>query len=106
MSKKRFRKSKIALKLSQADINKIVGSNKVKGNNETSKIFIGYMTDIDVIPLCIVLPQNSVSMKYFENGGKNMSFEIEFDEMYIKYNSIWNKTKELLGGLKLYSERI
>ena len=44
--------------------------------------------------------------KYFENGGKNMSFKIEDDEVYIKYNSIWNKIKELLGGIKLYSETI
>ena len=25
-------------------------------------------------------------------------------EVYIKYNSIWNKNQELLGGIKLYSE--
>ena len=26
--------------------------------------------------------------------------------MYLKYNEIWNKIKELLGGLKFYSEPI
>ena len=45
-------------------------------------------------------------IKFFENVGKNMSFKIEDDEVYIKYNSIWNKIKELLGGLKLNSEPI
>ena len=35
-----------------------------------------------------------------------MSFKIEDDEVYIKYNSIWNKIKELLGGIKLSSEPI
>ena len=45
-------------------------------------------------------------IKYFGNGGKNMSFKIEDDEVYVKYNSIWNKIKELLGGVKLYSEPI
>ena len=40
-------------------------------------------------------------IKYFENGGKNMSFKIEDDEMYVKYNSIWNKIKKLLGHIKL-----
>ena len=59
VSKRQFYESKIALKLSEVDINKIVGSKKVKGNNKTSKIFMGYMTDIDVNPLCIVLPQLS-----------------------------------------------
>ena len=44
-------------------------------------------------------------IKYIENGGKNMSFKIEDDEVYIKYNSIWNKIKELLG-VEFYSEPI
>ena len=44
-------------------------------------------------------------IKYFENGGKNMSFKIEDDEVYIKYNQILNKIKELLG-VKFYSEPI
>ena len=35
-----------------------------------------------------------------------MSFKIEDDEVYIKCNSIWNKIKELLGGLKFYNEPI
>ena len=66
------------------------------------------MDDINGIdtPLCIILPQMSGWIKYFENGGKNMSFKIEDDKMRIKYNSIWNKIKELLGGVKLYSEPI
>ena len=80
----------------------------MKGNNETSKIFIGYLDDISCIvtPLYIILPQMSGGIKYFEGGGKNMSFKIENGEVYIKYSSIWNKIKELLGGIKLYSELI
>ena len=35
-----------------------------------------------------------------------MSFTIEDDSVYLKYNEIWNKIKEMLGGLKLYSEPI
>ena len=34
-----------------------------------------------------------------------MSFKIEDDEVYVKYNQIWNKIKELLG-VKFYSEPI
>ena len=45
-------------------------------------------------------------IKYFENGGKNMSFKIEDDSLYLNYNEIWNKVKKLLGGLKLNSEPI
>ena len=29
-----------------------------------------------------------------ENGGKNMSFKIEDDDIYLKYNEIWNKIKD------------
>ena len=35
-----------------------------------------------------------------------MSFKIEDDEVYIRYNIIRNKIKELLGGIKLFSEPI
>ena len=59
----------------------------------------------EITPLYIVLPQMSGYIKYFENGGKNMSFKIDDDSVYIKYNQIWNKIKELLG-VKLYSEPI
>ena len=45
-------------------------------------------------------------IKYFGNGGKNMSFKIEDDEVYIKCNSIWNKIKELSDGIKLFGEPI
>ena len=106
VSKKQFYENKIALNLNEVDVSKIVFSNKIKGNNETSKVFIGYIDHIDVIPLCIVLPQMSGWIKYFENGGKSMSFKIEDDEVYLKYNEIWNKIKELLGGVKFHSEPI
>ena len=45
-------------------------------------------------------------IKYFENGGKDMSFKIEDDEVYLKYNKIWNKIKELFNGVKLGSDPI
>ena len=45
-------------------------------------------------------------IKYCENGGKNMCFRIEDDNMYIKYNNIWNKIKELLNGIKFSSDVI
>ena len=82
-------------------------NNKIKGNNETSKVFIAYLYDISVIltPLCVILPQMSGWINYFENGGKNTPFKIVDDEVYIKYNNIWNKIKELLG-VKFYSEPI
>ena len=94
MTKKDFDDAKKAIPLNLVDINNIAASNKVKNNNETSKSFIGYLNDIDdVSPLGIILPQMDGYIKYFENGGKNMSFKIENDEVYVKYSPIWNKIK-------------
>ena len=58
---------------------------------------MGYLHDDDVIrPLCIILPQMSGYMKYFDNGGKNMPFKIEDEILYLKYTEIWNKIKKSL----------
>ena len=105
VSKKQFYEGKKAVNLSDVNLDKIVVSNKIKGNNEASKLFIGYLDDTDIIvgPLCIILPQMSGWIKNFENDGNNMSFKIEDDKLCLKYNEIWNKIKELLGSLKLYS---
>ena len=45
-------------------------------------------------------------IKYFESGGKKMSFRIEDDDIFVKYNNIWNKIKDLLGGIKLSGDVI
>ena len=59
------------------------------------KYFIGYLHDGDVIrPLCIILPQISGYVKYFDNSGKNMSFKIEDESVYLKYTENWNKIKK------------
>ena len=107
VSKKEFYENKRAVNLKEVEADKIVVSNKIKVNNDISKVFIGYMDDINgVVPSCIILPQMSGWIKYFENGGKNMSFQIEDDDVYLKCNEIWNKIKELLGGIKFHSEPI
>ena len=41
-------------------------------------------------------------IKYFENGGKNISFMIKDDHVLDKYNKIWNKIKENLS-IKFHS---
>ena len=56
------------------NIDQIVISDNFKHNNEGFKYFIGYLENGNVKPLCIILPQMSGCIKYFENGGKNMSF--------------------------------
>ena len=55
-----------------------------------------------VKPLCIILPQMSGYIKYFENGGKNMSFLIKDDEVWEKYEKIWDVIKNKLN-IKFHS---
>ena len=44
-------------------------------------------------------------IKYFENGGKNMSFLIKIDEVWEKYEDILDVIKNKLG-IKFHSEPI
>ena len=78
------------------NVDQIVVSDKFKHNNEGFKYFIGYQEGEIVKPLCIILPQMSGYIKYFENGGKNMCFFIKDDE-WDKYNKIWYVIKDKLG---------
>ena len=83
--KKEFHASKQAIALSLVNTSKTVVSDKFKGIDDGFKYFIGYLYDDDVIRrLCIILPQMSTYIKYFDNGGKNMSFKIEDEDVYLK----------------------
>ena len=41
-------------------------------------------------------------IKYFENGGKNMSFFIKDDEVLEKYEQIWDVIKNKLQSVTKY----
>ena len=88
VSKKEFYESKEGIKFKDIIVDNIIVSNKIKGNNEILKYYIGYIVDDNVIPLVLLLPVMPGWIKYFENGGKIMSFKIEDDEVYLKYNEI------------------
>ena len=105
LNKKEFYKSKELIDLLSVDVDQIVVSNKFKHNNEGFKYFIGYQEGGIVKPLCIILPQMSGYIKYFENGGKNMSFLIKDDEVWDKYNKIWDVIKDKLG-IKFHSKPV
>ena len=87
------------------NVNKIVVSDKFNHNEDGFKYFIGYQEGEIVKPLCIILPQMSGYIKYFENGGKNMSFLIKDDEVWEKYDKIWDVIKNKLG-IKFHSEPV
>ena len=59
--------------------------------------------------LCIILPQMSGYIRYFENGGNDMSFVIKDDEVLEKCNEIWYKIKERLNikfhNMPIYDEK-
>ena len=58
------------------------------------KYFIDYKEGEIVKLLYIILPQMTGYIKYFEKGGRNMSFVIKDDDVLNKYNKIWTKLKE------------
>ena len=72
-------------------------SDKFKHSDDSFKYFISYKEGEIVKPLCIILPQMTGYIKYFENGGKNMYFVIKDDMCLNKYNEIWDKIKEKLN---------
>ena len=66
---------------------------------------VGYKEGEIVKPLYIILPQKTGYIKYFENGGKNMSFVMKDDMCQNKYNEIWDKIKEILS-IKFHSTTV
>ena len=97
VNKKDFYTSKQAIPLNLVDVNDIIISRRIKNTNDTCKHFICYLSDDVISPLCVILPQMSGYVKCFENGGKNMSFKIEDEDVYLKYNEISNKIKDMLN---------
>ena len=88
--------SKKAIDLMSVNLNKIVVSDKFNYNEDCFKYFIGYQKGEIVRPLCIILPQMSGYIKYFEYGSPNMSFLIKDDEVGEKYEQIWDVIKNKL----------
>ena len=90
--KKTFYSSKEAILLDSIDLSKIVVSSRWKLNDTTYKYFCRYLNKT----LCVILPQMNGYIKYFDDGGKNMSFVTDDEKVYEKYDEIWNVVKSLL----------
>ena len=109
VNKKEFHKSEQPIGLALVNVDQIVMSDKFKHDEDGFKHFIDYKEDNIAGLLCIVLPQMRWYIKYFENGGKNMSFIIQDDDdVLVKHNDIWNKIKKILNikfhGMSVYYE--
>ena len=96
VDKKEFCSSKQTILLDSVDLNKIVVSNKWKINDRTYKYLCAYLNNDVIQPLCVTLPQMGGYIKYFDDGGKNMSFVTDDEEVYEKYNKIWEVVRKLL----------
>ena len=105
VNKKEFHASKEPIVLNLVDVEKIVVSDKFKHSDKGFKYFIDYTDDNIIRPLCIILPQMSGYIKYFDNDGKIMSFKIEDGSGLVKYNEIWNKIKKTLD-IKFHSKLV
>ena len=84
--KKEFYSSKQAISLDSIDLSKLVVSNKWKINDTTYKYLCEYLNNDVIQSLCLILPQMNGYIKYFDDGGKNMSFVTDDEEVYKKYN--------------------
>ena len=91
--------------LDSVDLSKIVVSSRWKLNDTTYKYFCGYLdndttgsssSERIIKPLCVILPQMNGYIKYFDDGGKNMSFVTDDEKVCEKYDEIWNVVKGLL----------
>ena len=85
VNKKEFHKSKQPINLDLVNLDQIVISDKFKHSDGGFKYFIGYNEGEIVKPLCIILPQMSGYIKYFENSGESMSFFVKNDDVLDKY---------------------
>ena len=78
--------------LMSVNVDQIVVSDQFNHYNDGYKYFKGYQEGEIVKPLCIILPQMSGYIKYFEYGGMDMAL--------IKNGKVWEKYNQILGLIK------
>ena len=109
VNKKEFHKSKQPINLDLTNADQIVISDKFKHSDDGFRYFIGYK-EVEIVKLlCIKLPEMTGYIKYFENGGKNMSFLVKDDDVSDEYNEIWEKIKKKINikfeSMSIYDEK-
>ena len=85
INKREPRQSKQQIDLDVVNVDQIVVSEKLRHSDDGFKYFIGYKEGEIIKLLCIILPEMSGYIKYFENGGKNMSFKVTGGDVLDKY---------------------
>ena len=87
--------SKEVISLDSVDLDKIVVSKKWKIIDTTYKHICGCLNNDTIQPLCAILPQIDGYIKYFDDGGKSITFATDDEKIYEKYNQVW----EVIGNL-------
>ena len=64
--------NQLPIDLDLVNVDQIVVPDKFNHSDGGFKFFIGFKEDDIVKRLCIIFPQITVSIKYFENGGKSV----------------------------------
>ena len=96
VDKKEFDSSKQTISLDSVDLDKIIVSSKWKINETSYKYLCGYLNNDVIQPLCVILPQMHGYIKYFDDGGKNMTFVTDNEKVYDKYVKIWEVIRKFL----------
>ena len=92
---KEFHTSMQPIALNLVNVNQVLVSDKFKHSDKGFKYFISYKDDSIIRQLCNILPQMSGFIKYFDNGGKNMSFMIEDNNYWVNIMIVGTKLKKL-----------
>ena len=87
------------------NLDQIVVSDKFKHSDEGFEYLLGYQEGEIVKLLCIILPQMSGYIKYFENGPETCLFWLKMTKCGKKYYEIWDVIKNKLG-IKFHSKPI
>ena len=69
VNQNKFHVSKYPIALNLVKVNQILMPDKFRHSDTDFKYFIGYKDDNTVRHLCIIFPQISGYIKYFDNGG-------------------------------------
>ena len=71
----------------------MLSSKELYGNKGAFKYVIGYISNIDITPLYIKLPEINAFVKYFDRNSKYMNLLARDKELFKKYNAVWDKVK-------------
>ena len=92
INRKKFHASKQPIDVDLLDVHKIVKASRIEHGGKNFKYFIGYADGDSIRPLCVKLLQMNGFIKYFDSGGKNMSFMVKIDSVFIASLSMITNT--------------